>query len=148
MLADKSVMSEQGCHRAPAASIMVTPSYPEYVLYNDGRCVNMDGSEVLASVVTNVSGTVKGSVRHVDLSHKTDPAPHPQPKADRGTFADEHKARQEEEEHEENVRISDAYWKERAEAKDWECIAPDLCVYRFCGTKLDEDPRRCPEYSP
>ena len=48
--------------------------------------------------------------------------------------------------HEEHVRMADKYWSERAKAKDWECVKPDLSVYRYSGKDVKEDPRRTPEY--
>ena len=44
------------------------------------------------------------------------------------------------------MRIADAYWKKKTQEKDWECVAPDLPVYKYSGVKLKEDPRRTPEY--
>ena len=44
------------------------------------------------------------------------------------------------------MRIADSYWKKKAQEKDWECVAPDLSVYKSSGVKLKEGPRRKPEY--
>ena len=58
----------------------------------------------------------------------------------------EAKARKEDEEHEAAVVLAEKYWSERAKAKDWDCIRPDMSVYRYCGKEVKEDPRRTDEY--
>ena len=60
--------------------------------------------------------------------------------------AQEKKSREDEAAHAQNVRVADAYWKKKAQEKDWECVAPDLSVYKYSGVKLKEDPRRSLEY--
>ena len=58
----------------------------------------------------------------------------------------EAQARKADVEHEKNVRHAEAYWSEKAKAKDWDCITADASVYRFSGTKIEGDPRRTPKY--
>ena len=41
---------------------------------------------------------------------------------------------------------SDKLWKERALAKNWDCVLADLGVYRLSGCVVKEDPRRTTEY--
>ena len=40
----------------------------------------------------------------------------------------------------------DAYWKEKADACDWDAVKADLGVYRLSGQKVESDPRRTAEY--
>ena len=58
----------------------------------------------------------------------------------------EAKARREDAIHEENVKVAEAYWKSKAKAKDWDCVAADLSVYRYSGMDVKTDPRRTKEY--
>ena len=55
--------------------------------------------------------------------------------------------RHEDEEHERAFRAAEKYWKERAAAKDWDCIKADLSVYRYSGKDVKTDPRRTKEYN-
>ena len=40
----------------------------------------------------------------------------------------------------------DAYWKSRADARDWDAVRADLEVYALAGEKVSEDPRRTEAY--
>jgi len=55
-------------------------------------------------------------------------------------------AKKEEAIHEGNVKIADAYWSQKAKEKDWDCVKPDLAVYKYCGKEIKSDPRRTEEY--
>ena len=94
---------------------------------------------------------VKGSLKEANQFHRTVPQPgKEQPASEVKDIARsaeaEARARREDAEHEKNVKAADAYWHQRAEARDWDCIRPDLSVYRYCGEKITEDPRRTEEY--
>ena len=86
----------------------------------------------------------RGSLKPADQFHKVEGQPS-------STEADESakleaKAREEDRIHEEEVAATDAYWLQKAEDNDWECVQADLSVYRHCGRGTTEDPRRTPEY--
>ena len=40
----------------------------------------------------------------------------------------------------------DAYWKSKADARDWDSVRADLEVYALAGEKVMEDPRRTEAY--
>ena len=40
----------------------------------------------------------------------------------------------------------DAYWKSKADARDWDSVRADLEVYALAGEKVTEDPRRTEAY--
>ena len=46
----------------------------------------------------------------------------------------------------EKVAAASARWLDLARNKDWESVAADLSVYRFCGETLTTDPRRTQAY--
>ena len=48
--------------------------------------------------------------------------------------------------HDKLVKEAEVYWKRKAQEKDWDCIRPDLSVYRYSDKKVTEDPRRTEEY--
>ena len=55
-------------------------------------------------------------------------------------------AKKEEEVHEKNVKLAEAYWSQKAKDKDWDCVIADLSVYRYCGQEIKSDPRRTEAY--
>ena len=86
----------------------------------------------------------RGSLKPADQFHKVEGQPS-STEAEESTKL-EAQARDEEERHEAEVAEADAYWLRKAEEKDWDCICPDMSVYRPCGKELKEDTRRTPEY--
>ena len=54
--------------------------------------------------------------------------------------------RKEEAYHEANVQRANAYWSKKAREKDWDCVKPDLSVYKCSGKDVKTDPRRTEEY--
>ena len=86
----------------------------------------------------------RGSLKPVDQSHRAghDPAA---PDSQKDSKA-EAEAKRLDEEHEKDIAAADAYWKTKAEAKDWDCVQADMSVYRYSGKEVKEDPRRTAEY--
>ncbi len=97
-------------------------------------------------------GAGRGSTRPVDQFHKVQvPENPPQPSqynnADVQQSAEsEEEAKRRDAKHEQAVKDADAYWSQKAKEKDWDCVMADLSVYRYCGRKVVEDPRRTKEY--
>ena len=58
----------------------------------------------------------------------------------------EMKKRAQQAKHDENYREACKRWKEVADRRDWDAVQADLEVYKYCGTKVDVDPRRNDEY--
>ena len=58
----------------------------------------------------------------------------------------EMKKRAQQARHEENYRAACKRWKEIADRKDWDAVKADLEVYKYCGTRVETDPRRNEEY--
>ena len=77
----------------------------------------------------------KGVNRPVDQFHRVQGDERPKYDLPQGQEyeAQEKKSREEEAAHAQHVRIADAYWKKKAQEKDWECVAPDLSVYKYSG---------------
>ncbi len=48
--------------------------------------------------------------------------------------------------HEEAITLADAYWKQKASSKDWNCVVADPSVYRYCGKKVTKDRRQDASY--
>ena len=48
--------------------------------------------------------------------------------------------------YEEEIIKWDAYCFKKASAKDWDSVVAHFDVYRYCGAKIQEDPRRNKEY--
>ena len=87
----------------------------------------------------------RGSLKPVDQFHKVDKIPEPGAgESAEGTEA-EMKARAADAEHEENVKLVDAYWSAKAKEKDWDCVKADLSVYRYSGKGVPEQDPRCTE---
>ena len=51
-----------------------------------------------------------------------------------------------EKEVEEYAAQKEAFWKAKADAKDWDTVRADLEVYALAGEKVAEDPRRTEAY--
>ena len=90
------------------------------------------------------SSTVRGSLKPADQFHKVEGQPTSTESEE--SQKREAEAREDELRHEAEVAEADAYWLRKAEENDWDCIRPDMSVYRYCGVELTEDPRRTPEY--
>ena len=48
--------------------------------------------------------------------------------------------------HDESYAKAKQKWKEIADSENWDSVAADLEVYKYCGTRVDKDPRRNDEY--
>ena len=91
-------------------------------------------------------GVGRGSVKPVDQFHRVE-GQETTKTADVSKSAEEEtRAKAEDEAHEKEFAKATAYWKARGEAKDWDCLKPNLSVYRYCGKEVKEDPRRSKDY--
>ena len=45
-----------------------------------------------------------------------------------------------------SIKFAHRKWKEYADKKIWDQVRAPMEVYRFCGEKLDSDPRQTKEY--
>ena len=129
----------------------------QFLLREDDRCIDLCEQEHRSSPLQScepsilpAAGAEKKTMRPVDQFHKVtggDPGESARDNKDISRSAEaEAEARKEDAAHEKNCKIADAYWSERAKAKDWGCVNADLSVYRYCGVEIKEDPRRTPEY--
>ena len=56
------------------------------------------------------------------------------------------KKREETARHDEAYAKAKQYWKSVADKREWDTLAADLEVYKYCGTRVEKDPRRNDEY--
>ena len=56
------------------------------------------------------------------------------------------KKREELARHDEAYTKAKQHWKSMADKREWDSVAADLEVYKCCGTRVNEDPRRNDEY--
>ena len=69
-------------------------------------------------------------------SHKVDTVPVPADHEISRSVEREAQAQKDDEEHDRKVSLANAYWQEKANAKDWDCIKADLSVYRYSGVEI------------
>ena len=137
---------------------------PQFVLCPKVGCIDLIGDNHRSSpltdddplpkpangvAVTPVSGALtggaapRGSLKPTDMFHR---AGVPDSKEAEECMRIEAEAKIADEEHEKEVKSADAYWSEQAKKKNWDCIKPDISVYRYSGKDVKEDPRRTQEY--
>ena len=149
-LADRSPVG-----RESAGPARFSHGTAQYLLCSDDQCVDLTGddhrpapysrpSEPGGSPATGAVGAsyiipaaATGEVPGASEPNSQDPKDSAQVEA---------RNRHDDEEHEREFRAAEKYWKERAAAKDWDCIKADLSVYRYSGKDVKTDPRRTKEY--
>ena len=93
---------------------------------------------------SGAAGAPRGSLKPADMFHR---AGYPDSAEAEESMRIEAEAKVADEEHEKEVSAAEAYWSQQARAKKWDCIEPDLSVYRYSTAKdVKEDPRRTDEY--
>ena len=126
----------------------------QFLLRSDDVCIDLNGDEHRASplqlcepsLAPAASAGLKGSLKPVDQTHKAEKIPEPASgDFSKGTET-EAEARKRDDEHEKNVSLAEAWWSKKAKEKDWDCVVPDLSVYRYSGNEVKEDPRRTEDY--
>ena len=130
----------------------------QFLLKGNDECVDLDGVEHRVSPLQDFGTCLEPSERSagvrmhkpVDQFHKVatpeDQAKEIDPRDISRSAEAEALAKKEEAIHENNVKLADAYWSKKAKEKDWDCVKPDLSVYKYCGKDIKTDPRRTEEY--
>ena len=122
----------------------------QFLLCGDDQCVDLVGENHLAAPYSRPcehgGAPATGAVGATTERGTVPATPEPNRQDPKDSAQVEARNRHEDEEHEREIQAAEKYWKERAAAKDWDCIKADLSVYRYSGKEVKTDPRRTPEY--
>jgi len=123
-------------HSCPA----VSAAFQQFEILAGGAVRNLDTG--------NVSGEARVP-KPVDQFHKVQVQPHnvPDTTEDISKSAEtEATAREWTLRHDKDVAAAEQHWREVAQRKDWAGVKADMSVYRYCGEKVEVDPRLSEDY--
>ena len=148
-LADQSAVAREGRRETGEIAVSYGHGTKQFSLAGDDRCYDLSGEEHRTSPQLSAPRLAPaaraGSLKAVDQFHKVD-APKASDEVHRRSAETEAQAKKDDEEHEKNVHLANAYWSDKAKQKDWDCVCADLSVYRYAGVDIQTDPRRTAEY--
>ena len=139
-LADKSPVG-----RESAAPVRFSHGTAQYLLCSDDQCVDLAGDDHRSAPYSRPSepggSPATGAVGAAAAAGEVSATLEPNSQDPKDSAQVEARNRHDDEEHEREFRAAEKYWKERAAAKDWDCIKTDLSVYRYSGKDVKTDRR-------